>query len=762
MFRVDWIMEAYLNGTWVDVTSDVLGMTRGDWGIGSGSHTEFVADVGELTFDLRNYNPVGKYSPNHSNCLAGWKKGVPVRQSFYYEGELYKRLRFYVQGIENAGGKDERKRITALDWMEFAARNPIQNPGILENMRGDEVLNETLALMPIPPQATDFDTGINTFPTAFDTVTSKTKAVSEFSKVALSEIGHIYLKKDLPYGETLRFENAHARNGLIEPDVFYVPETGAGCLLLEEGGGYLLLEEGGTGRLELAGATAETLHLDNDSSVLAYEFEDGENVINRFTIYVVPRRIDSSPQILFQLDSPLKVSSGQTVVIRGTYANPEGGLPINANPDDMINPVATTDYRAFINSDSTGTEFTGSLVVTPSYGTEGFSHTVYNSSTNSGYITLFNCRGYGVYTYNPIEHQENDNDSQDEHGIISDAMTQKYKNDLGNGEIYADWVVDEEKEARTILKKLYLNANKDLSVMMAFLSLEVGSLIRVEEDKSQTDSYYFIQGISYQTRPAGILMFQWILKPVLLLSLGLSKLAVEFDGGSTDGINFGYIQELDEAIHGEYSLSVWVYIDGSTGTMQNFISIHSDNGGVRIGASATDNRDIFLYDSLFTGSYLGIWVTTNQPCTYNNWHHVVVTYNSSSLSDPVIYLDGVVMTITESTTPLGIKDTGTVPITTIGNLKTATIDYAQPTNGVIKDARTYNRILSPSEITTLFNAGVPDMDLVTDGLVFQAFVVPASRLSRYINEVLTPDMKLRDRISGVIGTPHGTPTGRSW
>lgn len=760
MYKATWTMEAYLNGSWVDITDDVLGMTRGEWGLGSANHTEFVADVGELTFDLRNYDPIGKYSPNHSNCLTGWKKGVPIRQSFYYKNELYKRFRFYVQNIENAGGKDERKRITALDWMEYAARNPIKNPGVLENMRGDEVLQETLALMPIQPQATDFDTGINTFPTAFDTVTSKTKAINEFSKVALSEIGHIYLIKDPTHGETLRFENAHARNGLIEPDVFYVPELNAGFLLLEEGGNYLLLEEGGAGRLELAGATEETLHLDNDASVLAYEFEDGENVINRFTVYAVPRRVDSSAQILFQLDAPIPISSGQTIVIRGTYANPEGGLPINANPDDMINPVATTDYRAFVNDDGTGTEFTGSLVVTPSYGTEGFSHTVYNSSSNSGYITLFNCRGYGIYTYNPTEYQEDDSSSQNEHGIISDAMTQKYKNDLGNGAIYADWVVDEEKEARTILKKIYLNANKDLFVMMAFLQLDVGSLIRVSEDKTETDSYYFIQGISYQTRPGGILMFQWILKPVLLLGLGLSELGVEFDGGSTDGINFGYIQLLDEVIHGEYSLSVWVNLDGSTGTTQNFISIHSDNGGVRIGASSTDNRDIFLYDSLFAGDSVGLWRTTTQPCTYNNLHHVVITYNSNASSDPIIYVDGNPITIIETATPSGIKDSGTFPITTIGNLKTSTVDYTQPTNGIIRDARVYNRILSPSEVTTLYNAGVPDMNLVTDGLVFQAFVLPTSRLSRYINQTLTHDMKLRDRIHGVIGTPHGTPTGR--
>ena len=143
MYRPTWTMEAYLNGEWVDITADVLGVTRAEWGISGDGPTDFVADTGELSFDLQNYNPVGKYSPGHANCTAGWGKGVAIRQTFTYK-DYTKRVRRYVESFQNAGGKDERKRITAVDWMEYASLNPIKNPGILENMRGDEVLTETL------------------------------------------------------------------------------------------------------------------------------------------------------------------------------------------------------------------------------------------------------------------------------------------------------------------------------------------------------------------------------------------------------------------------------------------------------------------------------------------------------------------------------------------------------------------------------------------------------------------------------------------
>ena len=139
MYKPTWTMEAYLDGSWVDITDDVLGVVYAEWGMGGSGPTDFVADVGELRFDLQNHNPVGKYSPGHPNCTSGWKKGVAVRHSITYGGKT-KRYRAYVDDVQNAGGKDERKRITALDWMEYASRNPIKNPGILENKRGDEVL----------------------------------------------------------------------------------------------------------------------------------------------------------------------------------------------------------------------------------------------------------------------------------------------------------------------------------------------------------------------------------------------------------------------------------------------------------------------------------------------------------------------------------------------------------------------------------------------------------------------------------------------
>lgn len=752
MYRPTWTMEAYLNGEWVDITADVLGVTRAEWGISGDGPTDFVADTGELSFDLQNYNPVGKYSPGHANCTAGWGKGVAIRQTFTYK-DYTKRVRRYVESFQNAGGKDERKRITAVDWMEYASLNPIKNPGILENMRGDEVLTETLALMPIPPQSTDFDTGINTFPTAFDTVTSKTKAINEFVKVALSEIGRVYLVNDSTYGETLVFENAQARNGLRTLTEFSGYNSG---YLKKADGAYLLKSDGG--KIKITQRPTITLHLDNDDSVLDYEIEDGENVLNRFTAYAVPRRVDTSAVILFKLDAPIPITSGQTITIRGTYANPDGGLPVNANPDDMISPVATTDYRAWTNDDGTGTEITANLTVTPGYGTEGFAHTVYNGSSNSGYVTLFNCRGYGIYTYNPIEHQASDTDSQDANGIISDSITQKYKNDLAYGTLYVDMIVDDEKDPRTVVKRVYLNANKDETLLFAFLQLEVGDVIHITEDKSGVDSYYFIQAVAYETRPGGIVMFNWKVKSFLCAALGVSALAVEFAGGSSgDAISFGYVPHVTNIQ--ERTISAWIYKDGTpVSTSDHIVAISDDNKGVIVSVTTDDQIQYYSKRS----SNQGIWKTPISSVASGQRVHVVITINQvDETSDPIIYINSSLQTLTETTTPSGIfKDEIGVPLI-VGNWKTASEDYTRAWDGKIEDFRIYDRVLTADEVTTLYNGGTPDMDLVTDGLQFQAFVVPTFRLTDFVNATLTSDMKVRDRIHGVVGTPHGSPIGRN-
>jgi hypothetical protein len=755
MINATWKLWAYLNGAWSDITDDVKRNTDAEWGMGGNEPIDFVAHPGTFEFNLDNYTVPGKYSPDHPSALSGWKKGVPIKQVFTYEGEDYIRFRGFVGSFSNQGEKDEFKHVVVVDWLEYASKHPIVNPGILQNQRPSNTLETTLSLMAIKPQEKDFEIGVNLFVTTFDTVTSKTRAYDEAVKIALSEIAPVYLRKNKSTGETLVLESAGSRNAqrTLTPIPLAASDSG---FLLKEDGGYLLKEDGGKIILNQSG----TLHLDDNTSILDYETEDGENVLNRFTIYALPRRIDASPVILFQLDAPLAIGSGQSIHLTGNYADPNSGMPINAK--DMITPVATTDYEVWTEDDGSGTDLTADLDVVTSYGAEGFDHVLTNNNGNTGWITMFNCRGYGIYIYNPVEHSATDQDSIDEFETHAESITQKYKNGLVFGSFYVDTVVDDEKQPRTVLNKTFMTANKSASMMMAFLNLDVGDLIRITEERTNIDKYYYIQEVIYQTRPAGIIFFEWIVKETLTMALGLNRTAVEFAGGASgDGIDFGYLPHTNRLPRRSYS--VWIYADAApVGTSDVIMAPFSDEAGVAI--FLTTDRRIQYYSKNTVN--LGAWMTPVNSVPLTAWTHILVTMDigDGSTNDPVIYINGVAQSLTETSTPSGALKLNNEPGVNfvIGNWKTSTEDYSRAFDGKIQDPRVYNRIVNQAEATALTNGGTPDPTLLIDeNLVFQGFCVRTDRLSQYTNQSLTSDLKVRDTIMNILGTPHGAPVGRT-
>lgn len=747
---------AKLGGVWTDLTSYVIEDITGKWGIQGDGPLDLLADTGALRITLNNMDQ--RFTPGHASALSGWKKGIPIKLEIDYDGVTYPMLGSIVD-INIPLGKNlvDKAYVTMVDWLEYSARDPIVNPGVLTDQRADDVIRTVLGMMPVQPAATDLDTGVSVFPTTFDTVTSRTKAYSEFGKVAFSETGYIYLRKDRIYGETLVFESAHARHGWRELDPLPLAAAGSGFLLKEDGG-KLLKEDGGGLLLDQAG----TLIIDND--MLDLEADYGAQMINYFTARANPRRIDSSPQILFRLDEPISIAPGQTVTIKGSYADPSGGLPVNAQ--NMITPAATTDYLVNTAQDGSGTNLTADLVlVSISYGTEGFTHRVRNGSVNHGWITQYNTRGYGIYLYNPIEHVESDQDSIAEFGTQTETLDQKYQVELTLGTLYIANVVEREKQPRTVLHSITFLANQSTALMMAFLNFGPGKLIRIKHTKRGIDSYYYIQGIKdFRLTEGGLIVCSWIVKDALSLLLGLSMLAIELgSSGTTDAVNFGHVPYLNEMP--KKTISVWVYRTDDSAENQTILGNVSDSSGWSMLCDDSPNDSDLLFQNKFGNpgpSATGIWRVENV-IPLETWIHIVLTYDISSnvYANPLIYIDGAPQTVTVQTTPLGTRISEIGNTFVVGNQKSAAIDYTRGFFGIGKDARVYNRILSQAEITELYNSGTPDASQVTDGLVFQAFAVRTKELSDYVNTALGEADKVLDNIFGVVGTPHGAPVGRA-
>ena len=336
VFLESYKVYAYLNGAWVDLTSDCISDDiRAKWGMMGNTPFDRLATTGPGYFQLNNSTL--KYSPGTPGALSGWQKGVPIIYECMFDGTPHIRFRGNVEKIDlKTGLKAKRVYVTVLDWMEYAAKYPVTSQGYLANRTADEALGFLVPTMPALPQATDYAEGVSTFPAIFDSLNTKTKAYTEFSKLVFSEPGQIYLKKDKEYGETLVFESAHTRNGLRALTEIPKADSVSG-FLLQENGDYLLQEN-----LDKIILGRELEAFESDNSMMDADIDYGEQIINRVEVKAYPKRIDTTEQVLFSLDTPLEIGSGETIEFVGQYKDPAGGS-VNAIPYMMIDPNETTE-----------------------------------------------------------------------------------------------------------------------------------------------------------------------------------------------------------------------------------------------------------------------------------------------------------------------------------------------------------------------------------------------------------------------------------
>lgn len=749
-------MYVYISGAWTQLNA--LSPARLYWGINDNRPTSRLADVGELTFALNNAD--GLYTPGGASMLSGWQKGLPVKMVVTFEGQDFVRFRGNITDIKiRPNNKDKKAYITVSDWLDYTVRHPIVNPTVQSDQSGDEVITTILSELEVQPQGQSLGTGTETFPTAFDDVKDQTTAYQEFAKIANSELGYIYVTKDRTNGETLVFEGSDARHGWIEPDTrsltTYTVDPNPGKLLLETGD-YLLLETGDKLILDADIQNDYTFDGTMDGNDISdFDAVYGEHVINRITVYAYPRRLSASNEILFQLDKEIVIPPGGVYELRGTYADPNGGLPIGGS--SMVTPVATTDYTMYRGTGGTGTNTTAYLDITMNYGAEGFIAQLENTDSYPGYVNKFNTRGIGIYKYNPISSPEEDATSLSNYGTGAENIYQKYKTTLYSASAFSKTVIDDNKDAKTVLNSISFCANKSSSNMLAFLYTDVGDMIYLDINELGISGNYYIQGVE-MTINGGIAFCKLVLISTLsaqALTGGLTSIAMDFDNYYSV-IDYGHLPKVSSP--DTRTFSTWVYVDALSGPRIVF----------SITFGSTVNVSMYFYDSRvyyshYFSSATGAWGTNQNPTgfTANTWVHMAITFDkSSSSNDPIIYINGNSVTVNELSTPSGNAVNESGAFFNIGsNLYEG--GYANTLDGKLYDTRVYNRILSATEVTTLYNSGMPDETLVTSGLVFQGFNVRTADLADYTDQTLTSSLKVRDNIFGAIGTPGGSPIGRS-
>jgi hypothetical protein len=173
----------------------------------------------------------------------------------------------------------------------------------------------------------------------------------------------------------------------------------------------------------------------------------------------------------------------------------------------------------------------------------------------------------------------------------------------------------------------------------------------------------------------------------------------DFDYLQSESVSFSNSSSIQFLNTSPYTLEAWVYPTRNPGA-GNFTGIfdrESNPGSGRDGynmyflGSAT--TDTFFFTERFTsGSYNAVPVTLNQSVSVNNWHHIVGTYNGTTLT---LYRNG---------SSVGTPATTTGNITNTSKSLTVGVRGGNYFGGRISNAKIYNRALTATEITQNYNA----------------------------------------------------------
>tara|TARA_Y100000592_G_scaffold45373_1_gene71992 strand:+ start:32544 stop:44975 length:12432 start_codon:yes stop_codon:yes gene_type:complete len=181
-----------------------------------------------------------------------------------------------------------------------------------------------------------------------------------------------------------------------------------------------------------------------------------------------------------------------------------------------------------------------------------------------------------------------------------------------------------------------------------------------------------------------------------------------FDGGAgaDDSTSVGSAATWDAIIGNDtgngstqkMTLSAWIRpLSDGEGNFGRVIDFGAQDVAIFVGGESGGSAYLY-YSAKFTGG-TGTWNTSSRVITLNQWTHIAVTFDASSASnDPIIYINGTAVNISENATPSGNYDGITTSTCHIGNTANGTRTF----DGQIVDVAVWNNILSSANIQAIY------------------------------------------------------------
>ena len=531
----EYYIEAKFDGiTWEVINRDIVQDITGEYGIFGNSPIDRMAGPGDLKLVFNNTitnsaHLVGYYTPGHFNCRPGFDVGLEIRLRFVIEDiDIIKWSgSIPADGIDLDTGRYAATftRVTVRDWLEQAANYELQTPQFATNKTIMDGVASILAEMGPQPSTVTYKTAESVFATIFSTISSTTRALTELAAMALSELSYIYLTR-----VGLIVEGRYTRT-IEKKTIARLPMDEADCgALLNDSGGYILNSSGGKIHLH----QMEDAIFDNSQKDSVTKF--GRTLANRIKLMAYPRKIDTAATtVLYSLNAPIYLASGETVVVSGSYSDPTGVYK-NVSATDLVTPIATTHYLMNSLQNGSGTNLTAYLNVMFSSGSGKPIFTLTNTGAAGGWITKLQAVGIGIYTPDPTTLIVKDDDSIAKYTLKDLTLDMKYQDDPNLLAPIGSFLLAQLKDPRREIENVNFEANRNKKILKAFIELEPGDRIRYIEDISGTDGEFFIQGVKFVIKPKGKIDFTWYLKDAGLDSYDFAVWDIDaWDDGSTWG-----------------------------------------------------------------------------------------------------------------------------------------------------------------------------------------------------------------------------------
>lgn len=480
---------------WKDVRLDEPVSVR--YGINGNGPLDLVAEPGQMRFLLNNAanntgGLQGYYSPGHANARSGFDLGIAMRFVAAYNGSIYYKFVGWLDRVAPVAGtvREQTVQCTVTDWMEEAAKHKLKLLTTQVSQRADQLIATVYGNVTRQPTATSLATGIDTFSYALDNAyDEQTTALTELQRIAQSELGYVFVKGDTATGGVLAFQSRHSRLN-----------------------------------------SASSLSTLSDNMLDFVVRRERANIFNRFQVTVHPREVDAAATtVLFTLRTKPSVAPGQTVTIDGRYTDPDNRAT-RVGGTAMVTPVSPTDFTMNSNEDGTGTDLTANFSVTATLGANTVRFAITNNGTALGYVTLLQCRGKGLYDYEPYVYTANDSTSQTNYGLGERTVEMPYQNSANVASDAGEYLVSQWKNPVSLVEKVgFLGFEADDLVTVG-LAREVGERVTLAETVTGVNTAFFIQSVEMTYEAPDVLRFVWGVAPANLATywtLGVSQLGVD-------------------------------------------------------------------------------------------------------------------------------------------------------------------------------------------------------------------------------------------